>query len=74
MPASGELLRDLDVVASVGDAQALLTTVGWRASRNGARLIAVYAFDTAVLANSSVIYGNGGMRPALRYRSAWGGW
>ncbi|MFD3493934.1 hypothetical protein ACFWWB_25760 [Streptomyces sp. NPDC058690] len=52
MPASGELLRDLDVVASVGDAQAQLTTVGWRASRNGARLIAGYAFDTAVLPNS----------------------
>ncbi|WP_392870802.1 hypothetical protein [Streptomyces sp. LN499] len=47
IPASGELLRDLDVVASVGDVQGAAHVV-WRASRDGTRLIAGYAFATAV--------------------------
>ncbi|MFE9963438.1 hypothetical protein [Streptomyces sp. NPDC005525] len=34
IPASGELLRDLDVVASVGDVQGAAHVV-WRASRIG---------------------------------------
>lgn len=45
VPASGELLRDLDVVASVGDVQGAAHVV-WRASRVGGRLITGYAFDT----------------------------